>query len=155
MMEPSRQFHPNINHYRDGGMGGVGENHSVVGMVPTHILQAMHGNSTNSEGVARHRAAIQSGEGFKDPAMVIFDHKKGIAVLGEGNHRVDAAAAEGHSHVPVRVVRGGVNPDTYTRQGGNPAPVHPGASPWKGGMGEDYWPSDIHPKYLWPHEDVK
>jgi len=147
--------HPNLNHYRDGGMGGVGEDHSVVGMVPTHLLTGMPGNSTYHERVDHYRQALRSGEGYTDPIMVEFDPKSRLAMVGEGNHRLRAAVQEGVSHVPVRATRSRIESRDNWDQGGRPSPLDPGPSPWKGGMGEEYWPSDIHPKYLWPSEDVR
>ena len=150
--------HPNLHHYRDGGMGGVGEDHSVVGFVPTHLLTRMPGNDTDERRMGYQREALKSGQGFEDPIMVQFDGRSKKAYVGEGNHRVRAAQEAGVSHVPVRVVRSRIDEFTeksVRRQGGRVASVDPGPSPWKGGMGEEYWPSDIHPKYLWPNEDVR
>ena len=150
--------HPNLNHYRDGGMGGVGEDHSVVGYVPTHLLASMAGNRTSEDQMAYQREALKTGEGFHDPVMVVFDGSRQRAYVGEGNHRVQAAQEAGLSHVPTRVVRGQIRPyteETVKDVGGHVAPTHTGPSPWKGGMGEEYWPSDMHPKYLWPSEDVR
>ena len=150
-----QQFHPNLNHYRDGGMGGVGEDHSVVGYVPTHVLSRMPGNHTDRAGVDRYVDKLRNGEGFENPLMVEFDPRSKMAVVGEGNHRLRAAAQEGISHVPVRVVRSRVSDKPDRSEGRYPGRVDPGPSPWRSGNGDDYWPSDIHPKYLWPSEDVK
>jgi hypothetical protein len=140
-------LHPNMNRYRDSGMGGVGEDRSVIGYVSTDALRKMHGNETDRPGVERHRESLRNGEGFTDPAMVIFDPKTHHAYLGEGNHRVQAAHEEGVSHVPVRVVRGRVD--------------HPSArhmehaeTPYRGNLGEDYWPSDIHPSHIFASDEV-
>ena len=145
-----RSLHPNINHYRDGGMGGVGDDHSVVGYVPTHVLAGMHGNATDHEGIERHKKALLSGEGFTDPVMIEFDHKNKRMVLGEGNHRVEAARELGISHVPTRVVRSRISDDDMEymhRKGGSPVDIDPGPSPFAN-QHEDYWPSDIHPSHL-------
>ena len=157
-----KQFaHPNLNHYRDGGMGGVGEDHSVVGMVPTHLLAAMPGNDTSEERMPYQRDALapETGTGFRDPVIVEFDGKNQKAYLGEGNHRVRAAMEAGLSHVPARVVRTSEISDFTEKrvrhQGGRVGRVNTGPSPWKGNLGEEYWPSDMHPKYLWPGEDVR
>jgi hypothetical protein len=152
--------HPNLNHYRDGGMGGVGEDHSVVGYVPTHLLAAMPGNRTSEDNMAYQRDALapETGTGFRDPVIVEFDGKTQRAYVGEGNHRVRAAQEAGLSHVPTRVIRSRIEDYTVKRvkeQGGRVAPTATGPSPWKGGMGEEYWPSDMHPKYVWPGEDVR
>jgi hypothetical protein len=102
-----------------------------------------------------YRQALRSGEGYTDPIMVEFDPKSRLAMVGEGNHRLRAAVQEGVSHVPVRATRSRIESRDNWDQGGRPSPLDPGPSPWKGGMGEEYWPSDIHPKYLWPSEDVR
>jgi 8-oxo-dGTP pyrophosphatase MutT (NUDIX family)/GNAT superfamily N-acetyltransferase len=140
-------LHPNMNHYRDSGMGGQGEDRSVIGYVSTDALRKMHGNETERSGVEHYRESLRNGEGFKDPAMVIFDPKTHHAYLGEGNHRVQAAHEEGVSHVPVRVVRGSVN---------NPAAQHMehAETPYRGNLGEDYWPSDIHPSHIFASDEV-
>ena len=143
-----RSLHPNLNEYRDGGMGGD-ENHSVVGYVPTHTLAGMHGNETDREGIDRHKQALLSGKGFTDPVMVEFDHRNKRMVLGEGNHRVEAAKELGISHVPTRVVRSHLSDDDMEymhRKGGSPVDIDPGPSPFA--RHDDYWPSDIHPSYL-------
>lgn len=140
-------LHPNMNHYRDGGMGGVGENHSVVGYVRTDALRKMHGNETDSPGVERHRESLRNGEGFTDPAMVVFDPRTHNAYLGEGNHRVQAAHEEGISHVPVRVVRGSVSNSGAQH-------MEHAKTPYKGNLGEDYWPSDIHPSHIFGPDEV-
>jgi len=145
-----RSLHPNLNDYRDGGMGGVGENHSVVGYVPTHTLVGMHGNATDHEGIERHKQALLSGKGFTDPVMVEFDHRNKRIVLGEGNHRVEAARELGISHVPTRVARSRISDDDMEymhRKGGSPVDIDPGPSPFAN-KHEDYWPSDIHPSHL-------
>jgi hypothetical protein len=131
-------------------MGGVGDDHSVVGYVPTHVLAGMHGNATDREGIERHKARLLSGEGFEDPVMVEFDHRNKRILVGEGNHRVDAAMELGISHVPTRVVRSRISDDDMEymhRKGGNPVDIDPGPSPFAN-QHEDYWPSDIHPSHL-------
>lgn len=150
-----RSLHPNLTHYRDGGMGGVGPDHSVVGYVPTHTLAGMHGNETDREGIERHKQSLLSGSGFEHPVMVEFDHRSKRMVLGEGNHRVEAAKELGISHVPTRVVRSRISDDDMeymSRKGGSPIDIDPGNSPFgkerPGGQWDDYWPSDIHPSHL-------
>lgn len=151
------QFHPNVDHYRDGGMGGVGEDHSVVGMVPTHVLKnyqeydrtddANHPGSR--ERIEARRADLRSGEGFHTPLMLLYDHKNHWAKLGEGNHRLAAAEAEGIPHVPTRVVRANLERDKAEGVGAPATHNDPGWSR----PGWDYVPSDIHPSYLNLTED--
>jgi len=138
-------------------MGGVGEDHSVVGYVDTHTLAKMPGNGVSEDRVKYQQNALRSGEGFKDPAMVLYDPKSSRAYVGEGNHRVEAAAREGVSHVPVRVVRTRFsdNEDKYVEhQGGKIGQLPTRASEFKGGLGEDYWPSDLHPSKVFPRDSV-
>jgi len=156
-MERGKQFHdpkalhPNMNFYKDGGLGGEGEDHSVVGYVRTETLSGMHGNQVERAGIERHKAALQSGQGFTDPVMVEIDPDSKRAVLGEGNHRVEAARELGISHVPTRVVRSRITDarvDNLRDKGGNPQTIAVPMSPWKSGDGSDYWPSDIHPRHI-------
>lgn len=162
MLSPD-QFHPHLNAYRDGGMGGD-ENHNVVGYVDTGFLGSMSGNSVSREGTKQYLAKMPpsvvrdgNGEGFKDPVMVIHDGARGRAYLGEGNHRVKAAQLAGISHVPTRVVRGQISDDHVAmirKQGGRVAEFESGGSPWKDATGRDYWPSDMHPKHLYPEHTI-
>lgn len=145
------QFHPQVDHYRDGGMGGIGENHSVVGMVPTHVLQSYrehdgrwsHLNNTDSahddQVIEGLRSDLRAGKGFHTPLMLEYNHQQGRAYLGEGNHRLAAAVAEGVPEVPLRVVR------SYKDMSNVGAPASHREIP---GAPKDYIPSDIHPSYL-------
>ena len=146
------QFHPNVDHYRDGGIGGVGEDHSVVGMVPTQHLAAIRewdrrgagANPDSGRVIDSLRADLRSGKGFTSPVMVEYDHQNNWAYLGEGNHRVQAALEEGVPHVPTRVVRSGFGPAQRKAEGIGGHIEHteiPGAP-------RGYFPSDVHPKYL-------
>lgn len=147
------RFHPNVLHYRDGGMGGIGEDRSVVGMVPTHVLLGLREydrtDSANHPGSAETidslRADLRSGVGFREPAVIEYDHHTGWAYLGEGNHRVAAAAAEGVPEVPARVVRGYTRSMARRRSEGVGAPATHSPIP---GTPANYIPTDIHPSYL-------
>lgn len=158
-----RALHPNLNEYRDSGMGGESPNNpNVVGYVRTDALAAIHGNETDREGIERHKAALSEGRGFTDPVMVEFDPRNKRAVLGEGNHRVEAARELGITHVPTRVVRSRISDDDMeymSRKGGTPQNVSVGKSPWGktipgGQQWEDYWPSDMHPKHIFPKDTL-
>ena len=144
------RYHPNVQHYRDGGMGGIGEDHSVVGMVPTHVLAQMREydradasqHPGSREVIDGLRQDLREGRGFHTPAMIEYDPKAGRAYLGEGNHRVAAALEEGVPEVPARVVRSSfasrkpeigvpaTHQDLWSR------PNYP------------YVPSDLHPSFL-------
>lgn len=152
------QFHPNVDHYRDGGMGGVGEDHSVVGMVPTNVLRqyrewdradsARHPGS--AEVIDSLRQDLRAGKGFHTPAMLLYDHKNQWAKLGEGNHRLAAAEAEAVPHVPTRVVR--ANLESAKRSGVGAPATH--NDPGWSRPNFPYVPSDMHPSHLnlgqWP-----
>ncbi len=137
---------PNMNGYRDGGKGGVGESRSVVGLVPTSLLASAPGNATIAGRLGKFdRTKIT------DPIMVLFDPRNGRFYVGEGNHRVQAALEAGEQALPVRVVRARIDDADVqfkANEGITVGTMSVPASPWKGGMGEDYWPSDIHPSYI-------
>ena len=153
MIERGGQFsdptslHPNMNDYPTE-VGNTGGTESSVGYVRTTLLAHMHGNATDRPGIERWKDRLQSGEGFTDPVMVEFDPSKRIARVGEGNHRVEAARELGISHVPARVVRSHFDAEYTSRQGGHAGHVDPPASPWKNGLGSEYWPPTMHPRYL-------
>jgi hypothetical protein len=44
-------------------------------------------------------------EGFKEPLTIMYDPDRGLALLGDGNHRLAAAKRLGVDNVPVHVVR--------------------------------------------------
>lgn len=146
------RWHPNVDHYRDGGIGGVGPERSVVGLVPTHVVAKMAewdrtgrgANPDSPQVIDGLRQDLRAGKGFTSPLMVEYNHKEGWAYLGEGNHRLAAAQAEGVPEVPVRVVRSLSGPANRKQQGIGVAATHqpiPGAP-------SDYFPSDVHPSYL-------
>lgn len=150
------EIHPNLTHYRDGGVGGIGPEHNVVGMVPVSVLDRLkhydrannreHMNADSLEIIESIREDLRSGHGLKNPLMVMYSKADQWAYLGEGNHRLAAAKAEGLTHLPVRVAR---TPDVsdYKRYGiGRPAmnrhiPGVDHADP-------RYIPTDIHPDYM-------
>lgn len=77
-----------------------------------------------------------SEKGFTDPLIITYGHKDKMASLGEGNHRLAAAASLGMTHAPARVVR-------FNMELGKGASV-PGATPDHGGhVNADLRPSDI------------
>lgn len=146
--------HPNMNKYTDGGSGGIGDSGTIVGPVKTSFLKDFPGNQTNREGVEFYKDKLRNGEGFKDPIMVEFDPSNGRFFVGEGNHRLQAAIEMGEEYVPVRVYsRARISDDkvAYTEnadRGGKVGSIDVPESPWKGGMGEDYWPPSIHPSWI-------
>lgn len=107
---------PNLQDYKDGGSGGLVGSRSVVGFVKTSALKDMSGNiAENQEAIEFYRKTLREGKGFSkeingkvydEPIMVVYDNETGLAYVGEGNHRLQAALAEGVEYVPVRVVKG-------------------------------------------------
>lgn len=146
--EIGRKEHPNVDHYRSGGMGHLegDESKSVVGFVPTQMLYGYEGNEThNRERVHEIRDDIRSGRGITNPTMMVYDHKNRWAYLGEGNHRLEGATEAGARTVPLRFVRGDAS---HQKENGIGAPMHLD-SPWKDHhSGEDYIPTDIHPYHF-------
>lgn len=148
---PQFEQHPNLKHYQSGGMGHLPEDpsHSVVGLVPTHVLAQYRDhegdvNPDSHETVEKIRADLRSGHGLENPVMLEYDHRSQWASLGEGNHRLRAHELEDLPAVPTRVVRSAsVRSRKELGLGGAPASHKeiPGAN-------EDYIPSDIHPSYL-------
>lgn len=110
----SAPLFPNLADYKDGGSGGLIGSRSVVGFVKVEALKDMPGNKTGN--IELYRKSLREGKGFgsrerdgkpvQEPIMVIYNNETGLAFVGEGNHRLQAAIAEGISYVPVRVVRG-------------------------------------------------
>jgi hypothetical protein len=147
------QFHPNMNRYQSGGMGHLPDDseRSVVGMVPLERVRAMPGNEAwNESTIASIQHDLRSGHGLKNPLMVEWSPKRKAAVLGEGNHRAEALHREGHTHAPVRVVRSpSISADLNdVVRGRRTVPLDPGLSPFGSQFDSNYWPSDIHPSYI-------
>ena len=145
--------HPNMTFYKDGGMGGVGEKSGVVGPVKTSFLRDFPGNKTDPERVAFFKKELSEGRGFENPLIVEFDPSNGRFFVGEGNHRLQAAIEVGEEYVPVRVIRarisdGRIKNIESSSQGGRVGNLEVPASPWKDNFKEDYWPTDIHPSFL-------
>ena len=147
-----RQLHPRLNSYRDGGTGGVGAERNVVGYVDVDFLARARGNRADfTERVAAYADDLENGRGYENPVIVLFD-PRGRIIVGEGNHRVEAARRLGVTHLPARICRAHFDPDFHTEQGGRTVPVVvPSPSPFHAlGYDRDYWPTDLHPVYLIP-----
>lgn len=149
-----RNLHPNLNDYPIE-VGNTGRIESGVGYVRTDLLAGMHGNETDRQGIDRHKARLASGEGFEDPVMVEFDPHRRMAMVGEGNHRVEAAREMGITHVPTRVVRSRFSDDEmdYARRHGQAASLDV-SSQWRNGRGEEYWPPSMHPRDIFPKDTL-
>jgi hypothetical protein len=155
----SNADHPNVDHYRSGGIGHQDgdETKSVVGMVPTHVVDRYrehngtwddtYGGSGMMHDAERAKIEsikddIRSGKGITNPLQLEYDHKEKWGSLGEGNHRLAAAREMGVSHVPVRVYgRAHLATDE-----GTGAPLHLSTDFGRGGHA--YVPPDIHPNHF-------
>jgi hypothetical protein len=159
---------PNVKQYKDGGKGGLPETGNVVGFVDTKYLSKMPGNEVDKGRVDFYREQLRSGKGFDEPLMVIYDNETGLAYVGEGNHRLQAAVLENTPYVPVRVVRGRVTESpTLDKNGIALVANKPGRKvmqvknnkilPFTTGGPKgpvEYMPTDVHPSYIFDKEYV-
>ena len=159
---------PGLQEYRDGGSGGIVGTRSVVGFVRTSSLKNMSGNvAGNKEAIDFYRKSLREGKGFSkdfrgetynEPIMVVYDNETGLAYIGEGNHRLQAALAEGVEYVPVRVVKGNKSEMVTDAEVGkfpkqiknNKQPQFPETRGPNAGKvrDENYVPPEMHPKYV-------
>ena len=114
-----RQFNmpvpENVQIRKAGGKGHLegDKSESATGMVRTerliplmeHRRLGADAQPSSSKVMAVIRGDIKSGKGINNPIMVAYDHANKWGVVGEGHHRLEAAMAEGVSHVPVTVYR--------------------------------------------------
>jgi hypothetical protein len=161
------ELFPGLEKYLDGGNGGLPGSRTTVGFVKVEALKDMPGNTlSNFEGIDAVRKSIRDGKGFatrefegkpfQDPIMVVYNNETGLAYVGEGNHRLQAAIAEGIPYVPVRVVRGSA--DEMVASGGRKPkqikndkdPQFPETVGTNIGKVRDpeYIPPTIHPSYV-------
>lgn len=152
--------HPNVNKYTASPSMGGKPDGSIVGFVRTDALVGMQGNPTNPEKVAEVKKEIDE-FGMKEPVVVIFNPKSGLMYVGDGNHRVQAAQELGMPWVPVRVSVSRYewseeDIEYLKKDGGEPRDSGKrwDDSPWTGGMGETYWPTEMHPQFLFDEKDV-
>lgn len=164
-----RELFPDIAEYKDGGSGGIPGTRSTVGLVKVSALKDMPGNAlSNTEGIEAIRKSLRAGKGFatreyqgkpyQDPIMVVYDNETGLAYIGEGNHRFQAAIAENIPYVPVRVVRGNKEEMIGPFDGGRkPKQIKNGREPEfvetvGSGIGKPvspgYVPPEMHPSFV-------
>jgi len=163
---------PNLQEYKDGGSGGIVGTRSVVGFVKTSALKDMSGNiAGNKEAIESYRKSLREGKGFSkefrgetydEPIMVVYDNETGLAYIGEGNHRLQAALAEGINYVPVRVVKGNKKEMVTDLEAGrfpkqiknNKKPQFPETFGPNAGKvrDENYVPPEMHPSYVFDKE---
>ena len=169
------ELFPGLASYKDGGSGGLIGTRETVGLVRVSALKNMPGNKlSNTEGIEALRKSIREGKGFatrdfngkpfQDPIMVIYDNETGLAYVGEGNHRLQAAIEEGLPYVPVRVVRGNkeemLNPAYASRRpqqiknNKEPKFVETTGSSAGKPVGEGYVPPEFHPSYVFDEKYI-
>ena len=166
---------PDLQDYPDGGSGGLVGSRSTVGFVSTEALKDMAGNTAgNEEAIESYRKSLREGKGFRkeyadgkaynEPIMVVYDNETGLAYVGEGNHRLQAAIAENIPYVPVRVVRGNkdemVNPAYPSRtpkqikNDKEPEFLETSGSLAGKPVAEGYVPPSMHPSFVFDKELV-
>ena len=169
----TKALYPNLQDYLDGGSGGLEGTRSTVGFVKTSALQGMNGNTPgNREMVEKYKASLTEGKGFairefegkpfNDPIMVIYDNETGMAFVGEGNHRLQAAIELNLPYVPVRVVQGRASEMVADeKKGKSPQQIKNGKEPkfieTTGNLAgkpvsEGYIPPEFHPKYVFDED---
>lgn len=154
----SKPLFPNVKDYKDGGRGGLPNTRSVVGFVDTKYLSKMPGNAVDEKGINFYREKLRSGQGFDEPIMVVYDNETGLAYVGEGNHRLQAALLENTPYVPVRVVRGNKSEMVPNKQGRSPQQVKNNKTlPFTTGSAKgevEYMPTDVHPSFIFDKQYV-
>ena len=160
-----KQFNVPIPSYvqqrKAGGKGHLegDKSESATGMVRTerliplmeHRRLGADAQPSSSKVIAGIRGDIQKGGGIQNPIMVAYDHANNWGVVGEGHHRLEAAMAEGVSHVPVTVYRQpGLGERKENFKGGHLAMTTNFTD--KGSheerMGKEYVPTNIHPGHF-------
>ena len=160
-----KQFHVPIPDYvqqkKAGGKGHLegDPTESATGMVRTerliplmeHRRLGADAQPSSSKVVTEIRGDIKSGKGINNPIMVAYDHANKWGVVGEGHHRLEAAMAEGVSHVPVTVYRQpGLGERKESSLGGHLAMITNFTD--KGSheerMGKEYVPTNVHPAHF-------
>lgn len=145
-LQRQRVRYSGMRDYTGEARGGVGKDNTVVGYVKVSTLRKMQGNKRTPEHLAE--LGYWKPSEVTDPLVVVFDPKTKQMYLGEGNHRLELADMAGEQYVPVRVSRSSV-----PSASGEVAEVTKD-SPWKGNLGEEQWPSDLHPAYVFDDADV-
>ena len=151
----------NVQTRKAGGKGHLegDPSESATGMVRTERLIPLmehrrlgdDAQPSSSKVITGIRADIKSGKGINNPIMVAYDHANKWGVVGEGHHRLEAAMAEGVSHVPVTVYRQpGLGERKENFLGGHLAMMTNFTD--KGShderMGKEYVPTNIHPGHF-------
>lgn len=154
-----KPVYPNVRNYTDGGTGGLPGTRSVVGFVDTKYVSKMPGNTVDTERVNFFRKELSSGKGFDEPIMVVYNNDSGLAYVGEGNHRLQAALLENIPYVPIRVVRGTESEMiSFTKEGRSPKQIKNNKTlPFTTGGAQgpvEYMPPDVHPSFIFDKEYI-
>lgn len=150
-----RTLHPNMEAVHGSNMGGIDAGSgTAVGYVSTAFLKNMQGNPVHGPQVRKYERKLLSGEGFHSPILLEYHHPTGSAYVGEGNHRMNAAYNLGVSHVPAYFYRTKSPISSYEgRKVMRGIRKSEEGWPFKGGMGEEWVPTQIHPKWVL-HKDL-
>jgi len=162
-----KELFPGLAEYKDGGSGGLPGSRNTVGLVKVSALKDMPGNKlSNIEGIEALKKSLREGKGFatrefqgkpfQDPIMVVYDNETGLAYVGEGNHRLQAAIEMGIPYVPVRVVRGyksemvaeGGRKPKQIKNNKEPQFVETVGSSAGKPVGAGYVPPEMHPSFV-------
>jgi len=160
-----RQFNmpvpENVQIRKAGGKGHLegDKSESATGMVRTerliplmeHRRLGADAQPSSAKTIAGIRGDIKSGKGINNPIMVAYDHTNKWGVVGEGHHRLEAAMAEGVSHVPVTVYRQpGLGERKENFKGGHLAMTtnFTDKGSYEERTGKEYVPTNVHPAHL-------
>lgn len=106
-------------------------------MVPVSAMSGIPGNRLRYDPSELTEDIRQNG--IREPLLLAYSQKSRTVVLGEGNHRLEAARRLGMEHVPVRAVR-------YNMEG--PGKPVRGIDPDESG----YVPGDLRPSQIMDYE---
>jgi hypothetical protein len=109
----STQFEGHPHLLEKGKSGYTNIPPAKVAMVSTRMLTSLPGNNIRSQEVVDRIAEdLRSGEGLHDPVMISQNPETRQAILGEGNHRLQAAIQAQVGYLPAVMVR-----DKYLSRG--------------------------------------
>jgi hypothetical protein len=158
-MQLGRQFNVPIPEgtriHKSGGIGHMpgDESHSVTKMLPVHTVMRYRewtdkqlDNSVDQKTIDNIADELRAGKPMREPLFLEHNTEHQWAVLGEGNHRLHAAARAGVSHVPVYVYSGSTPMQNYIRKGiGAPLTL---TSSFGNFPGDRYQPKELHPDHF-------
>jgi hypothetical protein len=149
-----------MNSWRDVSLGERrGENNdpgakwgSDVALVPVHQLMGYREyDRKGAEDTGRSASTIENiagdlrskgVEGMREPAYLLYNHEHKWGYLGEGHHRLEAAAQAGVPHIPVRVLKASAGQVAEHKRKGLGGPMHLDNRVVET---NGYMPSNLHP----------